>query len=209
MANSKHAHVRYNILDYCFRNKSYNFNDLLSYVNDKIAELYPGEGISTRTLREDIKVFRNKDKGFAAPLPENIRILRYTNPDFSIAQKPLLDYEQELIDASQQLLERFENHPKYNKLSEALIKFQDGEEENGTSKILFYDSNDEYKGVKHLKPLYLAIKKNQVLQVTFKGFQDEIATTFEFHPHILKQYNNRWFVFGLNNTNGIKEWSIP
>jgi hypothetical protein len=84
MANSKHAHVRYNILDYCFRNKSFSFNDLLSFVNEKIAELYPGEGISTRTLREDIKVFRDKDNGFAAPLPENIRILRYTNTNFSI-----------------------------------------------------------------------------------------------------------------------------
>ncbi|PQB07558.1 WYL domain-containing protein [Polaribacter filamentus] len=210
MANSKHAQIRYNILDYCFRNKSFSFNDLLSFVNDKIAELYPGEGISTRTLREDIKVFRDKDHGFAAPLPENIRILRYTNLDFSIAQKPLLDYEQYLIDASQQLLERFENHPKYNKLSEALIKFQDGEDElSDTSKILFYDSNEEYKGIKHLKPLYLAIKKKQVLQITFKGFQDDIATTFEFHPHILKQYNNSWFVFGLNNTIRIKEWSIP
>jgi predicted DNA-binding transcriptional regulator YafY len=210
VANSKHAHVRYNILDYCFRYKSFTFNELLSFLNDKIAELYPGEGISTRTLREDIKAFRNKDKGFAAPLPENIRILRYTNPDFSIAQKPLLEYEHYLIDASQQLLERFENHPKYNKLAEALIKFQDGEDELGdSSKILFYDTNEEYKGIRYLKPLYLAIKKKQVLQVTFKGFQDDTATTFQFHPHILKQYNNRWFVFGLNNTSGIKEWSIP
>jgi len=84
MANSKHAHIRYNILDYCFRNKSFTFNELLSFVNQKIAELYPGEGISTRTLREDIKVFRDKDNGFATPLPENIRILRYTNLDFSM-----------------------------------------------------------------------------------------------------------------------------
>jgi predicted DNA-binding transcriptional regulator YafY len=209
MANSKHAHVRYNILDYCFRNKSFTFNELLSFLNEKIAEIYPGEGISTRTLRDDIKVFRDKDNGFAAPLPENIRILRYTESNFSIAQKPLLQYEQYLIDASQQLLERFENHPKYNKLSEALIKFQDGEEENDTSKTLFYDSNEEYKGIKYLKPLYLAIKKKQALQITFKGFQDDIATTFEFHPHILKQYNNRWFVFGLNNNIATKEWSIP
>jgi predicted DNA-binding transcriptional regulator YafY len=210
MANSKHAHIRYNILDYCFRNKSFSFNDLLSFVNDKIAELYPGEGISTRTLREDIKVFRDKDNGFAAPLPENIRILRYTNLDFSIAQKPLLEYEQYLIAAAQQLLERFENHPKYNKLAEALIKFQDGEDElSDNSKILFYDTNEEYKGIRYLKPLYLAIKKKQALQITFQGFQDTATSTFEFHPHILKQYNNRWFVFGLNNTSGIKEWSIP
>ena len=210
MANTKHAYIRYNILDYYFRNKSFTFKEMLSHLNNKIAELYPGEGISIRTLREDIKVFRDKKEGFGAPLPENIRILRYTNTDFSIAQKPLLDYEQELIGAAQQLLGRFENHPKYNRLAEALIKFQDDEDElSDTSKILFYDHNEEYKGIKHLKPLYLAIKKKQALQITFKGFHDKTSATFEFHPHILKQYNSRWFVFGLNNTSDIKEWSIP
>jgi predicted DNA-binding transcriptional regulator YafY len=210
MANSKHAHVRYNLLDYCFRNKSFTFKQLLRFLNEKIAELYPGEGISIRTLRDDIKVFRDEKNGFAAPLPENIRVLRYTDPNFSIAQKPLLGYEQYLITAAQQLLERFENHPKYNRLAEALIKFQDEEEEESdTSKILFYDHNEEYKGIKYLKPLFLAIRRQQVMQITYQGFQDKTAITFEFHPHILKQYNNRWFVFGLNNTNGIKEWSIP
>ena len=147
MANSKHAHIRYNILDYCFRNKSFTFNEMLAYINDKIAGVYPGEGISVRTLRDDIKVFRDKKEGFGAPLPENIRILKYTNPDFSIAQKPLLEYEQYLIDAAQQLLGRFENHPKYNRLAEALIKFQDDEDElSDNAKILFYDHNEEYKG---------------------------------------------------------------
>lgn len=210
MANSTHAHLRYNILDYCFRNKSFNFEELLNFVNEGIAELYPGEGISIRTLREDLKVFRDKEKGFGAPLPENIRVLKYTNPKFSIAQRPLLGPEQYLIDAAQQLLTRFENHPKYNQLAEALIKFQDEEEnENDDSKILFYDHNEEYKGIKHLKPLYLAIKKKQAIQIVYKGFKDEESSTFEFHPHLLKQYNRRWFVFGLNNSKNIKAWSIP
>lgn len=210
MANSKHAHVRYNILDYCFRNKAFTFNQMLEYLNEKIAELYPGEGISIRTLREDIKVFKSENKGFSAPLANNIRILKYTDPNFSIAQKPLLEYEQYLIDAAQQLLGRYENHPKYNKLAEALIKFKDGEdEETDISKILFYDQNEEYKGIKHLKPLYLSIQKKQVLQITFKGFKDDISSTFEFHPHVLKQYNRRWFVYGFNKSKEIKQWSIP
>jgi len=50
MANSKYAHLRYNILDYCFRNKSYGFEVLLKVLNERIAEIYPGEGISTKTL---------------------------------------------------------------------------------------------------------------------------------------------------------------
>ncbi len=210
MANSKHAHVRYNILDNCFRKKAFTFKELLEYVNLKIADVYPGEGISERTLREDIKLFKDPINGFGAPLEEMSRTYKYSDANFSIALKPLLPYEKELIDASQQLLQRFENHPKYNKLAEALIKFQDEEDdETDKSKILFYDHNEEYKGIKHLKPFYLAIQKKQVLQIKFKGFKDEVPTTFEFHPHILKQYNRRWFVFGYNKTAERWQHSIP
>ena len=210
MANSKHAHVRYNILDNCFRNKVFTFKELLEYVNIKIADLYPGEGISERTLRDDIKLFKDPIKGFGAPLEEMSRTYKYSDANFSIASKPLLPYENYLIDASQQLLQRFENHPKYDKLAEALIKFQDEEDSNrDTSKILFYDHNEEYKGIKHLKPLYLAIQKKQVLQIKFKGFKDATYKTFEFHPHILKQYNRRWFVFGYNKTEVRWQHSIP
>lgn len=210
MANSKHAHVRYNILDKCFRNKAFTFTELLEYVNIKIADLYPGEGISERTLRDDIKLFKDLKNGFGAPLEEMSRTYKYSDPNFSIASKPLLPFENYLIEASQQLLGRFENHPKYNKLAEALVKFQDGEDDiTDTSKILFYDQNEEYKGIKHLKPLYLAIKKKQVLQITFKGFIDDATSIFEFHPYVLKQYNRRWFVYGFNKSKEIKKWSIP
>jgi|SRR5690606_14947567 len=211
MANSKHAHLRYNILDHCFRNKSFEFKDLLDYINEKIAEVYPGEGISTRTLREDLKLFRDKVNGFGAPLPDNIRILRYSNPNFTIAQKPLLPDEQYLIEAASQLLERYENHPKYDKLAEALITFQEEEQQevHDIDKILFYDHNEEYKGIRLLKPLYLVIKKKQVIQVIYQGFNDKEPKVFEFHPYVLKQYNRRWFVFGLNKTRNKKEWSIP
>lgn len=207
--NSKHAHLRYNIMDYCFRKKSLNFEELLDYVNQKIADYYPGEGISTRALRADLKLFRNPIDGFNAPLPNNARILKYSNPNFSIADSQLLENEQYLIQAAQQLLERFENHPKYERLAEALIKFQDEEESADESNILHYDNNEEYKGIKLLKPFYHSIKKKEVLQVTYKGFNSENSFTYEFHPHILKQYNRRWFVFGANPKMEIDTWSIP
>ena len=212
MSNSKHAHLRYNFLDNSFRNKSYSFDELLKSLNEYIAEYYPGEGVAERTLREDIKVFRDKKNGFGAPLPDGIRVLQYSNRNFSIAQTPLLEHEQYLIEAAQQLMERFENNPKYDKLTEALIKFQDDEEQGSDSesdKILFYDGNEEYKGIKHLKPLYLAIKNKSVLYINYKGFGDKEIKAFEFHPYILKQYNRRWFVFGFNKTTDYEQWSFP
>ena len=211
MANSKHAHLRYNILDYCFRYKALNSEQLLEYVNDKIIESYPGETISIRTLREDIKLFKDPVNGFGAPLPMGARILQYSDKNFSIASKPLLPFENYLIEASQQLLERYENHPKYNRLSEALIKFQDEEnqEDRNTNKVMFFDHNDEYKGIKYLKPLYLAIQKKQVLNIYYRPDPELESNMYAFHPHILKQYNRRWFVFGLNDKHEIWEWSIP
>lgn len=211
MANSKHAHFRYNVLDYCFRNKAFTFSQLLEYVNEKIAERFPGEGIQERILRKDIAVFKDPVNGFGAPFQEMSRIYKYTNTNFSIAKRPILENENYLIEAAQQILERFENHPKYDKLAEALIKFQDEENQqlDTNNKVLFYDQNEEYKGIKYLKPLYLAIQKKQVLQITFKGFEDVAYKTFEFHPHILKQYNRRWFVFGYNKTAERWRHSIP
>jgi predicted DNA-binding transcriptional regulator YafY len=32
---------------------------------------------------------------------------------------------------------------------------------------------------------------------------------FHYHPYFLKQYNNRWFVFGRNNLLGANQWNIP
>jgi predicted DNA-binding transcriptional regulator YafY len=197
-------------LDYCFRKLALTKKELLSFVNKKLEQAYDGEQIQLRQLDTDLNIFRRKKEGFNAPLPSNVRTYNYSNPNFSIAQRPLLPYEEYLVDATSRLLERFENQPKYDRLAEALIKFQDEEEQdNETSKILYYDLNEEYKGIRFLKPLYLSIKKKQALQITYKGFNDQLPSYFEFHPHILKQYNRRWFVYGYNKTNNVSAWSIP
>lgn len=210
MANSKHAYYRYNLMDYCFRNKSFTKEQLLDFINVRLGSEYDGESIQMRRLADDLDVFRRKENGFNAPLPRNISIYKYSDRSFSISQRPLLEYEQYLLDATRKLIERFENDPKYDRLAEALVSFQD-EDENGddTSNILFYDHNEEYKGIKHLKPLYHAIKKKQVLQITYKGFKGNSSHIYEFHPSVLRQYNRRWFVFGINKSSNIKNWSIP
>jgi len=211
MAFSKHAHYRYNILDHCFRELNLSFKELKTHLNRKLEVAYNGEQITERQLGYDLKVFRRKEDGFNAPLPLHIRNYRYTDPNFSIAQRPLLEYEKYLVDAAARLLERFENHDKYSKLAEALVRFQEIEniESDDLGKILYYDHNEEYKGIRWLKPLYHAIKKKQVLKVKTKMFNKDESEIFEFHPYLLKQYNRRWFVFGYNPAKKEPKWSIP
>jgi len=218
MANSKHAHYRHNILDKCFRRKSnpYSFKELLEKVNEEVAEVYPGESIAIRTLRDDIKLFRDEVNGFGAPLKTVIHkgkyVYVYTDPDFTISNKKLLADGQYLIDAAQQLLERYDGHPKYDRLSEALVLFQDEESLETIPdyhKVLFTDKNEAYDGLQYLKPMFFAIRNKEVLKITFQGFNDDTSYEYIFHPFVLKQYNQRWFVFGYNETQDINYWSIP
>jgi transcriptional regulator with XRE-family HTH domain len=51
----------------------------------------------------------------------------------------------------------------------------------------------------YIGDIYNAIVNQRVLRITYKPFTTNKELTFEIHPYHLKQFNNRWFLFGLNN----------
>ena len=46
--------------------------------------------------------------------------------------------------------------------------------------------------------MFNAIINKRVLHVKYKDFKSSEPYDVIFHPYYLKQFNNRWFVFGLN-----------
>lgn len=54
-------------------------------------------------------------------------------------------------------------------------------------------------GLNHYTELFNAIINKQALKVVYRPNFKE-AHAYTFHPYHLKQYNNRWFVFGLSTT---------
>jgi len=62
--------------------------------------------------------------------------------------------------------------------------------------IIFMETNDQLTGLEHLESIYQAILKRLVLKVTYKSFRSRTPSTFDFHPYILKEFNNRWFMVG-------------
>lgn len=61
--------------------------------------------------------------------------------------------------------------------------------------------------LEYLPSLYEAIKKKQVLHLSYakryEGITDEI-----FHPHLLKEYNGRWFVLGVDEHGDYENYSL-
>jgi predicted DNA-binding transcriptional regulator YafY len=65
--------------------------------------------------------------------------------------------------------------------------------------ILSFEENPYLTGREYIGDIYSAIVNQRVLRITYKPFKTNKELTFEIHPYHLKQFNNRWFLFGLNN----------
>ena len=62
--------------------------------------------------------------------------------------------------------------------------------------IIFFDKNDNLKGLEFITPIYSAISSAKTLSIIYQGFRARNPNTIVFFPYALKEFNNRWFVFG-------------
>ena len=61
--------------------------------------------------------------------------------------------------------------------------------------VIIADQNRQLTNIELLPSLYNNIINHQVLFIKYKPF-DKDTIELEFHPHLLKEYNGRWFLFG-------------
>ena len=209
MATNKHATIRYQTLDKCFRNpgRTYYIEDLIDACNDAIYE-YSGieDGVKRRQVLDDIK-FMESEQGWNIPL-EHIRdghkvYFRYEDMSFSINNQPLNETEENQLKEALLTLSRFKGMPQFEWVDEITARLDSGLGLSKTSKqIIEFEQNDFLQGLEFITPLYNAILYKKVLNVLYKSFKRVNNQTISFHPYYLKQYKNRQFVFGLNEEFG-------
>jgi len=215
MSVNKNALIRYQVLDRCFRNtgRMYFWEDLLEECNKALIDFNPNiEGIQRRQLFDDIR-FMESDAGWSIPLGR-IRqgrkvYYRYEDLSFSISNQPLNDSEAEQIKSALQIFSRFSGTPQFEWVNEMIpmLESKFGLIER-KSEIISFESNIDLKGLHFLTPLFNAIVNERVLLVKYKDFKSSEPYEITFHPYYLKQYNNRWFVFGLNSDNQFPNWNL-
>ena len=64
-----------------------------------------------------------------------------------------------------------------------------------------YEDNRRLKGREYRPLFYRAMLEKQVLHIYYKTFRGE-ELEYDFHPYLLKQYNERWFAFGWSEPYG-------
>lgn len=206
MATNKHAIIRYQTLDKCFRNpgRKYFIEDLVEACSNAIYEFTGNDnGIKRRQILEDIK-FMESTQGWNIPL-ERIRdghrvYFRYEDKGFSINNQPLNETEENQLKEALLTLSRFKGMPQFEWVDEISARLDSGLGlSHNNEKIIEFDQNNFLKGLEFITPIYNSILYKKAINIEYKSFKQDISQSIIFHPYFLKQYNNRWYVFGKND----------
>ena len=205
MSINKNAYLRYQVLDKCFSNRYRMFfiDDLLDEVN-KALEEFNGDGskVEKRQLFDDIK-FMESEAGFLIP-PERIRqrkkvYYRYSELDFRIKNQKISDDEIETINSALMVLLRFRGIPQFEWVNEIFPKLQSAFQDEEPKEVISFDQNEYLVGLDYLPTLYKSITNKATLKIEYQSFKENEPKELTIHPYYLKQFNKRWFLFGLND----------
>ena len=203
MATNKHAMIRYQALDRCFSNryKRYYIEDLVEECNKAIYEFTGSlEGVKKRTIFSDIS-YMESPQGWNAPIKRVYEGKRcyyvYEEENFSINKKDLSEAELETIDEALVMLNRFKGVEGFDWVDEFVTNFEDklGRKKNEVP-VIGYQKNPFLKGIENLSVIYNYIVNRQVLKITYEHFVKG-KMVHVVHPYYLKEYNHRWFLFGI------------
>jgi predicted DNA-binding transcriptional regulator YafY len=184
----------------------YFFEDLLEECNAALRDFDPSsEGIARTQLFKDIK-FMEDAQGYDVSL---LRLrhgrkfyYRYEDINFSINNQPLNEKEAQQLKESLMTLSRFKGMPQFEWVDEIKVRLEQSFNLTSEEHVLSFEENPYLTGREYIGDLYNHIINKKTLQIRYQPFNWDTPGDFEIHPYHLKQYNNRWFLFGKDHKNG-------
>ena len=202
MSVNKNALIRYKTIDKCLQNRyrKWTLDDLIEACSDALYE-YEGidKGVSKRTVQADIQIMRSDKLGYFAPIIVlDKKYYTYEDPDYSITNIPLTEQDLGKLTEAVEFMKQFQGFSHFKELDGMVQKLEDHiySQKTSTKPVIDFEKNENLKGLEYLDVLYNSIIKKQVISLTYKSFKARQANSFDFHPYLLKEFRNRWFVIG-------------
>ena len=213
MPQNKNFQKRVTILDECFasRTGAYTLDRLMEVLEERLAV-----NVSRKTLQNDIKYIRetiennqsetidfSENPVFFSKLFEGKKtIFKYADESLALGNQLLSKSDQEQLEETLAILSRYRNREDFFWLDELFPRIEASfnlvhEDYNG---LISYQSNRDYSGQSWVGKLYNQLLRKKVLTIEYKGFKDAKSYLRKIHPYHLKQYNDRWFLFGFEES---------
>jgi len=209
MPNNKGFLLRLIKLDDLLRSGyHYTIDELIERVSEYLEDNSIYGGVSERTLRGDIKFMREK---FSAPIKIKNGRYYYEDPEFSLFD----GINQETVKVMLEAADILEDIPvpfaeKYVELLSQML-FKSGFDRSYMYfPFVLLENNQHYTGLKWLPVIYDAIENNQKLYIDYHSFDGEGDFEDVVRPYFLREYRNRWFLFGKpESQNEYDFYTIP
>ncbi len=195
MPVNKNAFIRYKYLDRLLsdRHHFYDINDLTEKVNDMMECDKLGISIGRRTIEKDLLALQLTP--FSAHIEcvkkNGKNIYRYSN-SFSLFTQELSREERNLLREVLSTIGQFDGLDNFQWLEDFKIGL--GLEER--RQIISFSNNPYLRNSNMLGTLFDNISNEVVISLSYHTFNDETVRSIDFHPYLLKQYNDRWFLLG-------------
>jgi len=218
VAQNKNILLRYKILDKILYRGVAGLDNMLILVNNAL----PRESsISRRTLINDLE---NLENIFEIEIVrERNRPYRYRKEGFSIFFNPAQVAGLEEI---QRFFMLAAQHPFYKEHSSLLEGFKNILHISPSEEpVILLDHAPYAAGASFLLTLHEAIVRKQPLRISYESFLEKKTHRY-IHPYFLKEYRNRWYLYGwreaqkpseesrlenlaLDRMLHIQTWSVP
>lgn len=195
MPTNKNALARFKYLDDLLQDRHhyYSIRELWEKCNEKLAN----DGFSTvekRCTEKDIKFLEYAP--FSAPIERGKKngknYVRYERPDYSIFKKEMTDEERNLLWEVLNTLGQFDGLDNFTWLD----NFKIGLGLEKRRPVISFSHNPYLLNSNLLGALFDAISNEVVIKLFYHTFSDKSTRSIDFHPYLLKQYNDRWFLLG-------------
>lgn len=203
MPVNRNALIRYKTIDQCLRNRyrKWSLDDLVEACSETLYE-YEGieKGVSKRTVQLDLQMMRSEKLGYNAPIiVTEKKYYTYEDPAYSITNIPLTDQDLNKLTEVIEVLKQFKGFTHFHELSGMVQKLENKvyTEKTKQESVIQFETNENLKGLEFIDELYQAIIQKRAIRLTYQSFKARQPQSFDFHPQLLKEFRNRWFVLGF------------
>ncbi|MBZ5857553.1 helix-turn-helix transcriptional regulator [Flavihumibacter profundi] len=199
MPSTKDFSRRIDILDECLRRrqKKWTVEALLETLNGKLIAEF-NKKVSIRTLYNDLKYLQYDLDAPVEKVTEGRMVhYRYLDPNFSIKNLPIKQDEVALLKDAIDIIRQVSGYSIMEDLEAIVRKLENTITTNVQDRytVIQFEQNAKVAGSDLLDGLFAAVKEKAVLRIRYQPFFKGVID-YTFHPYLLKEYRNRWFLIG-------------
>lgn len=201
MPINRNAILRYKTIDRLLQNgRKVTLDELIDACNDALYETNGYGQVSRRTIQHDLQEMRySQALGYYAPIEVvDRKYYRYSEFGYSITQMPISKDDLAQLSEAVDLLKQMSSFKGFDGVEDVVNRLEDhiASMRFKARSVIMLESNERLQGLEYISSLHDAIIGKRPVEIKYKSFRSSEPNSFCFSPYILKEFRNRWFVFG-------------